>query len=274
MAVPLRPLPVVGGADIEIGLNQHGGRRRIGIRRRNKNAAETGDQQKRTAAGPGPATRKASFGLTPQQQTAGQQGIDCNQNKADAIDAGPGRELVDQCVVHLRVAELIPGNAGDAGGGQFQAGPQDGREDEGEARGAGGAAHQRDAEPEEAEVEPQHQAEPDEQQRGSKRRHVAVVHHGVANPVAIAHVPQKAAEIGDKKGAAERMAAGWSAEVARTAQRSGTSANQAKTERQGGIGPASGNGNSSRPAERTAAAHGFQERVHTGPSVKHSDGLK
>ena len=37
----------------------------------------------------------------------------------------------------------------------------------------------------------------------------------------------------------------------------GTSANHAKTLRQGGIGPASGNGNSSKQAESPAAAHGF-----------------
>jgi hypothetical protein len=42
------------------------------------------------------------------------------------------------------------------------------------------------------------------------------------------------------------------------AQSSGTSPNQANTERQGGIGPASGNGNSSKPADKAAAAHNFQ----------------
>jgi hypothetical protein len=42
------------------------------------------------------------------------------------------------------------------------------------------------------------------------------------------------------------------------AQSSGTSPHQAKIERQGGIGPASGNGNSSRAAVRTAAPHIIQ----------------
>jgi hypothetical protein len=46
--------------------------------------------------------------------------------------------------------------------------------------------------------------------------------------------------------------------------------------RQGGSGPASGNGNSSRPAESAAAAHNFQApptsrmlALHTGPSLSH-----
>jgi len=42
------------------------------------------------------------------------------------------------------------------------------------------------------------------------------------------------------------------------AQSSGTSPNQAKAERQGGMGPARGNGSSSSAAERPAAAQIFQ----------------
>ena len=40
-----------------------------------------------------------------------------------------------------------------------------------------------------------------------------------------------------------------------TAQISGASPNHAKTERHGGMGPASGNGSSSKPADSPAAAH-------------------
>jgi hypothetical protein len=43
----------------------------------------------------------------------------------------------------------------------------------------------------------------------------------------------------------------------RIAHNSGTSPNQAKIARQAGIGPASGKGNSSKPAEKPAAAHNF-----------------
>ena len=43
-----------------------------------------------------------------------------------------------------------------------------------------------------------------------------------------------------------------------SAQSSGTSANHAKMARHAGKGPARGNGNSSRPADRPAAAHNFQ----------------
>src|ERR1035441_9088543 len=73
----------------------------------------------------------------------------------------------------------------------------------------------------------------------------------------------------------------------RTAQSSGARANQAKTPRQGGMGPASGNGNSSKPAERAAAAHNFQApefqnggcilrrvyRIGRAPAEKSGEGL-
>ena len=47
-------------------------------------------------------------------------------------------------------------------------------------------AHQHHAQAEEAEVEPQHQAVSQQQQRRRQRRHVAVVQHRVAHPVAVA----------------------------------------------------------------------------------------
>jgi len=47
-----------------------------------------------------------------------------------------------------------------------------------------------------------------------------------------------------------------------TAQMSGANPNHANTERHGGNGPASGNGNSSNPAESPAAAH----KHHCGTS--------
>ena len=53
---------------------------------------------------------------------------------------------------------------------------------------------------------------------------------------------------------------GWpEAQTDRIAQSKGTNPNQAKTLRQTGSGPASGNGNSSKPADKPAAAQGFQE---------------
>jgi hypothetical protein len=45
------------------------------------------------------------------------------------------------------------------------------------------------------------------------------------------------------------------------AHSNGTSPNHAKTLRQGGSGPAIGNGNSSKAADRQAAAHNFQDRI-------------
>ena len=50
------------------------------------------------------------------------------RTKADAVDAGPRRELIDERIVDLRVAELIPRHAGDARGGEFQRGPEKWRE--------------------------------------------------------------------------------------------------------------------------------------------------
>ena len=53
------------------------------------------------------------------------------------------------------------------------------------------------------------------------------------------------------------------------AHSSGTSPNQAKIDRQGGIGPASGNGNSSSAAESTAAAHSIHAFcVKTGMRIQ------
>ena len=81
-----------------------------------------------------------------EKQAASDEGVDGDENKADAIDAGEGSELVDKGVVDLGVAELIPGDGGDAGGGEFEAGPEDGGSGEGETGATGGLAYQGDGE--------------------------------------------------------------------------------------------------------------------------------
>jgi hypothetical protein len=58
-----------------------------------------------------------------------------------------------------------------------------------------------------------------------------------------------------------------------SAHSSGTRPNQAKTVRQTGSGPARGNGNSSRAAERTAAAHSFQARNFQAPNFQNARGI-
>src|SRR5207245_2484770 len=99
-------------------------------------------------------------------------------------NAGPWGELVHPSVVHLRVAELIPGHAGDAGGREVECYPQEGRGDQREAWVAGCSAKEHKAEAEEPEVETEDEAESDEEQDRRSGRHIAVMHHGVADPIA------------------------------------------------------------------------------------------
>ncbi len=100
-----------------------------------------------------------------QHQPACQERIDANQHKADPVNPGPGGKLVDQRVIHLRVAQLVPGDGGDARGGQLQRGPKNRREGQRQPRAARGPAHQHHAPAEEAEVGSQHQAVAHQQQR-------------------------------------------------------------------------------------------------------------
>ena len=73
-----------------------------------------------------------------------------------------------------------------------------------QARAAGRTTDQHQAQTEEAKVEAENEAEADKQKGWRASGHVAVVEHGVANPVAVAHVPEHAAEVGNQKCAAKR----------------------------------------------------------------------
>ena len=53
--------------------------------------------------------------------------VDEHQKPGDAVDAGQRSEVRDQKAVDLGVAELIPGNAGDASGGKVEGDPEKGR---------------------------------------------------------------------------------------------------------------------------------------------------
>jgi hypothetical protein len=199
------PVPFAGthpegrAGDVEIRLNQHGCSRGRWLRRFEKDSCRACHGQNHAGYSTKALTR------TRVEHYAGRdERVDGNQHKTDAVNAGPRCELIDECVVHLRVAKLVPWHRGYAGGSQFKPGPENRSRHQRQAHAAGGPAQQRNGHAKEPEVKPQHQAEADQQQRGSQRRHIAVLHHHVANPVAIARIPQHAANVGEQKGAAQR----------------------------------------------------------------------
>jgi len=122
-------------------LNEDGGGGGIGVGRKNKDAGKTRHEQNCAAGGPGPPACEAAFGAAINQQYTGEQRVDCDENKGDPIHSGPRRELVDEDVVDLRVAELVPGNASDARGGEVEAGPKKRRKGKSNAHGSGSALH-------------------------------------------------------------------------------------------------------------------------------------
>ena len=109
------------------------------------------------------------------------------------------------------------------------------------------------AQPKEPKVSPSTRLNPISSSVGARGGHVAVAQHGVANPVAVAHVPEHAAEICKQKRAAQGPAATHGFRAKQIAHSSGTSPNQANMLRQGGMRPAIGNGSSSSAAERTGS---------------------
>ncbi len=120
VTVPLpRAGPAIFGGYIEIGLDQDcsGRSRRFG--RLPHEPGRTRRQQNGSGqARPEPFDIHALFSIfrpMAEHQHACKQCIHGDQEKSDSIDAGPGSELIDQGVVDLRVAELIPRNAGECG---------------------------------------------------------------------------------------------------------------------------------------------------------------
>ena len=103
----------------------------------------------------------------------------------------------------MRVAELVPWDGSDAGCCKLERDPEDRGGGEGEAGAAGDFLYLCKSQAKESEVEAENEAEADEKKRWRHGRHVAVLHHGVADPIAITHVPEDAAKIGEKKGATE-----------------------------------------------------------------------
>src|ERR1017187_1839896 len=170
VAVPLAGAhPKAGAGDIEIGLDEDSGGRGGGAGRVEEDAGCGGESEDDTGYSAEALTRRAI-----EHEARGDERVDGYEQEADAVDAGPGSELIDEQVVYLRVAELIPGHGGDAGGSEFQAGPENGRGGQREGGAAGGLSQERDGAAEEADVEAKDQAVSNEQQRGCKRGHVEI----------------------------------------------------------------------------------------------------
>ena len=113
------PTSVVGG-HVEIGLDEDSGGCRGGLGRRDRNPDSTRHHQQHTNRAQNHPVPVPDMRARLQHQPACQERIDAHQHKADSVDAGPGGELIHQRVIHLRVAELVPGDGGDARGGQLQ----------------------------------------------------------------------------------------------------------------------------------------------------------
>ncbi len=108
----------------------------------------------------------------------------------------------DQKAVNLGVAQLIPGNAGDASGGKVEGDPEKGRKRDSRNQ-TEMAAKEGEQESEEPEVEAQHGAEEEDDAGGAKGRDVAVQQHGLIDPVAVQDVPEESTEIAGDGGVAK-----------------------------------------------------------------------
>ena len=85
---------------------------------------------------------KAFMGAAVKRYAGGDERVDGDQDKADAIDAGPRGKLIYERIVYLRVTQLVPGNRGDAGGSELKAGPEERGGGQRQAGAAGGPAQQ------------------------------------------------------------------------------------------------------------------------------------
>src|SRR6185437_3406667 len=140
--------PGIVGSDVEVGLNKDGGGGGCGLRRRHENAGGESAGEEDTGDACDAPDRAAT-----DEQAAGDQGVAGNEDEGDAVYAGPWRKVSENGIVDLRVAELVPGNRGDAGGSKVERDPEDGRGDERPAEVACGAVYQHHSPGEDAEVE-------------------------------------------------------------------------------------------------------------------------
>src|SRR6185312_9701645 len=262
--VPDRTGPKVIDSHVEVGLDEDRGCRSRGFPWRHQNASgeAAGEDNARDADDP-------LCAAAIDEQATGDEGVAADKNEADAVDAGPWGEMSEDSVVDLRIAELVPRNGGDAGGGEIKRGPENRRGSERPADVPGGAAHEQDSPGEDAEVETKDEAETSEHEGGGPGRQAAVYVHGVVNPVAVTCIPEHAADVAEEKGAAERMG--------RAAIRAGEDSGEERDEREPGKDGAPG-GHGAGEGERQLEQCGGEDggcpelpgcAVHTGPSLMH-----
>jgi hypothetical protein len=117
-------------------------------------------------------------------------------DEGEAVGSCDGRQVDQHWVVNLSDAENIPRKTGDAGSGEFYGHPREGYDYQGgltaEVHSEGG-----DQGAEESVIEAKVQAKEDENAGGNRLGKATVEIHGLVDPVAVAHVPDEAAEIAE-----------------------------------------------------------------------------
>ena len=96
VAIPVRPHPRVFAGDIEIGLDQDGGCSSLRTRRRKEDTGGSSHGEYYACYAPYPLSK-----TTVQRKSGGNHCIYGHEQKADAVDAGPRRELINQRIVYL-----------------------------------------------------------------------------------------------------------------------------------------------------------------------------
>ncbi len=199
--IPLaRSSPVPHTSHIEIGLNQHCHRRRLGLRWLHQDPSPPREQQQQA--------RSQAYNPVAQgrdRQASYDECIRRNEQIGDSVNARPRSEPIHQLVVDLRIPQLIPRNARYPRRCKIERHPNDRRRREREPDLARSTANQGDAQPEQSKVQPQHKAEADQQQRRRQGRHIAVALHCVSDPVAVPAIPEHSTEIAEQKSPANSV---------------------------------------------------------------------
>ncbi len=133
------------------------------------------------------------------EQCGCQHSVACHENQRDAVDAGEGSQARQQQIIHLRIAKLIPRHTGDAGGGKFERDPEEGSKRQHRSIAAEVLSQEGQPQPEDTEVEAQHQAIEEQDATGSDGGDTAIGVHRGEDPVAVEQVPEDAAYVGANK---------------------------------------------------------------------------
>ena len=111
--------------------------------------------------------------------------VDGGDDEGEAVDAGDGGEAGQQRIVDLGVAEQIPGQAGDAGAGEFHGDPGE-RNQQKSGLAAEASAEGGDQGSKERMVETEIETEEDEDAGGDGFGEAAVEVHRLVDPVTVA----------------------------------------------------------------------------------------